>query len=118
MLLLEHVQQWASEWQQGSVRVSGNQRLSRAINSSLYYLMSSSSPDLPLSLSPGGLASNGIVHSQASNGLFHPSPTGYNGHTFWDCESWMFPPLLALQPKTALQLLQFVSRDTSYLSLC
>jgi hypothetical protein len=58
-LLAEHSKQWASEWQQGSVRVSGNHRLSCAINSSLYYLMSSSSPDLPLSLSPGGLASNG-----------------------------------------------------------
>jgi hypothetical protein len=43
--------------------VSGNQRLSCAINSSLYYLMSSSSPDLPLSLSPGGLASNGSISS-------------------------------------------------------
>ena len=37
-----------------------------------------------------------------------PNLTGYNGHTFWDCESWMFPPLLALQPRTALQLLQCV----------
>ncbi len=37
-----------------------------------------------------------------------PTLTGYNGHTFWDCESWMFPPLLTLQPRTALQLLQCV----------
>ena len=83
------------------MRVSGNQRLSRAINSSLYYLLSSSSPDLPLSLSPGGLASN-----------------GYNGHTFWDCESWMFPPLLSLQPRTALQLLQYVTSNTKLFFCC
>jgi len=71
-LLPSHTQQWAAEWQEGSVHVSGNPRLSRAINSSLYYLLSSSSPDLPLSLSPGGLASNGPPspqHNQSLNPL-------------------------------------------------
>jgi hypothetical protein len=72
-LFPEHRKQWATEWQQGSVSVSGNSRLSRAINSSLYYLMSSSSPELPLSLSPGGLASNGTARSS----LQPPQPRNY-----------------------------------------
>jgi hypothetical protein len=70
ILLPEHSKRWASEWLEGSVRVAGNQKLSRAINSSLYYLMSSSSPELPLSLSPGGLASNGVIHSILNPRLF------------------------------------------------
>jgi hypothetical protein len=51
--------------------------------------------------------SNTLNHTVFS---LHPTLTGYNGHTFWDCETWMFPPLLALQPSTALQLLQCVPR--------
>jgi len=41
--------------------------------------------DWPYSLSPGGLASN-----------------GYNGHTFWDCETWMYPGILLTRPNLAM----------------
>jgi hypothetical protein len=81
-LLAEHSKQWASEWQQGSVTVSGNQRLSCAINSSLYYLMSSSSPHLPLSLSPGGLASNGMIHIVPTLSTSQPSHFTTRQHAF------------------------------------
>jgi Glycosyl hydrolase family 65 central catalytic domain len=36
-----------------------------------------------------------------------PSSTGYNGHVFWDCELWMFPPLLMLQPEIAHSVLDY-----------
>ncbi len=73
----------------------------------MYYIISSIRPDWPWSLSPGGLASN-----------------GYNGHTFWDCETWMcvvfsrlgfcpllsclrFPALLHFWPPLAQSALQY-----------
>ena len=46
--------------------------------------------DTPFSLSPGGLPSN-----------------AYLGHAFWDCETWMFPPLLLWHPPIARSLLQY-----------
>ena len=45
-------------------------------------------------LSPGGLA-NGLLGQD------------YQGHSFWDTESWMFPALLLLQPRTARALLDY-----------
>jgi len=60
------------------------------VNTSLYYLLSSVRHDVVHSLSPGGLASN-----------------GYNGHTFWDCETWMYPPFLVWHPDIAESLLAY-----------
>lgn len=31
----------------------------------------------------------------------------YNGHSFWDCETWMFPTLLAWHPTIAQSLLEY-----------
>ena len=33
----------------------------------------------------------------------------YEGHSFWDCETWMFPNLVALFPKQALALAEYRS---------
>jgi hypothetical protein len=33
----------------------------------------------------------------------------YEGHSFWDCETWMFPNLVAINPKQALALLEYRS---------
>eukprot|EP01127_Copromyxa_protea_P017514 TRINITY_DN5342_c0_g1_i1.p1 TRINITY_DN5342_c0_g1~~TRINITY_DN5342_c0_g1_i1.p1 ORF type:complete len:782 (+),score=101.11 TRINITY_DN5342_c0_g1_i1:33-2378(+) len=58
--------------------------------SSYYYLLSSLRIDWPLSLSSGSLSSN-----------------LNNGHTGWDTEIWMFPPLLLCSPDVAKSLLQY-----------
>ena len=55
-----------------------------------YYLLASVRADWPQGLSPGGLATD-----------------GYNGHSFWDCETFMYPSLLLLQPDLARSLLQY-----------
>lgn len=75
-LLKEHTEAWAMLWESG-FEVKGRHDVAATVNSSLYYLLSSVREDRPNSLSPGGLASN-----------------GYNGHSFWDCETWMYPSLL------------------------
>ncbi|KAL1518837.1 hypothetical protein AB1Y20_003114 [Prymnesium parvum] len=88
-LYASHAAEWDSLWQSG-VELEGRQDAAVAINASLYYMLSSIRPDVVYSLSPGGLASN-----------------GYNGHTFWDCETWMWPPMLVWHPAIASSLLQY-----------
>lgn len=65
-LLDSHIGGWALIWGSG-IEVTGDLDLAVAINSSLYYILSSIRIDTPWSLSPGSLATN-----------------GYNGHTFWE----------------------------------
>jgi len=90
-LLAEHQDAWAQLWQSG-FEVQGRIDVARAVNSSLYYILSSVREDMPQSLSPGGLASN-----------------SYNGHTFWDTEIWMYPPMVLWHPSLAASLLQYRS---------
>eukprot|EP01102_Stenamoeba_stenopodia_P020574 TRINITY_DN8083_c0_g2_i2.p1 TRINITY_DN8083_c0_g2~~TRINITY_DN8083_c0_g2_i2.p1 ORF type:complete len:574 (+),score=131.27 TRINITY_DN8083_c0_g2_i2:205-1926(+) len=78
-----HIAGWAALWTSG-IEVEGNLALAQAINSSMGYILGSVRSDWPWSLSPGGLASN-----------------SYNGHTFWDAETWMYPPLLMLHADIA-----------------
>lgn len=72
--------------------------LAQAVNASQYYILSSvrdgppAAPGRPwpFTLSPGGLASN-----------------SYNGHTFWDSETWMVPNLCVFQPSLAKAALRY-----------
>eukprot|EP00041_Stephanoeca_diplocostata_P009558 m.148036 g.148036 ORF g.148036 m.148036 type:complete len:892 (+) comp17789_c0_seq1:131-2806(+) len=89
-LYAEHSAAWTARWALGSLAVDGDFRLAQAINASLYVLRSSIRADWPYGLSPGGLTSD-----------------GYNGHTFWDQETWMWPPLLILDQPSAQSALQY-----------
>jgi len=87
----DHTASWGALWGAGiQVDTLVDQELAQAVNSSLYYILSSVRDDWPHSLSPGGLASN-----------------GYNGHTFWDCETWVYPILLSNYPSLALSTLKY-----------
>jgi len=85
-----HAAAWQRRSEEGRIEVDGDLALAQVVNSSLYYIRSSIRDDWPHGLSPGGLASN-----------------GYSGHSFWDMETWMYPPLLMLEPKTAKSVLQY-----------
>ncbi|KYQ91148.1 acid trehalase-like protein 1 [Tieghemostelium lacteum] len=78
-----HRDAWKKIWD-SRIEVGGNLDLAQVVNSSLYYIVSSVRDDWPWSLSPGSLSSN-----------------GYHGHVFWDSETWMYPSILTLYPKTA-----------------
>lgn len=58
--------------------------LQNVVDASFYALLSSMRDDVPLSSSPGGLSTD-----------------GYNGHSFWDMETWMMPNLLLFYPAIA-----------------
>jgi len=84
-----HVAEWgATVWTSGFS--SDRRDVALAVNSSLYAIISSLRPDRPFSTSPGGLAAD-----------------SYNGHTFWDQETWMFPTLNLLFPAVANSMLQY-----------
>jgi trehalose/maltose hydrolase-like predicted phosphorylase len=112
-LLSTHIAAWADIWEAG-IEVGGRLELAQAINSSLYYLLSairegnyetmqnykvgmeprwkrtSSFPVQSFSLSPGSLATS-----------------GYNGHTFWDADVWMYPTLLMFYPSIARNVVNY-----------
>jgi trehalose/maltose hydrolase-like predicted phosphorylase len=74
---------WSALWR-GRIDVAGDATLATDVNASEFYLWSSTRADQDWSVSPAGLSSN-----------------GYNGHIFWDAETWMFPSLLAQHPQLA-----------------
>jgi trehalose/maltose hydrolase-like predicted phosphorylase len=74
---------WATLWH-GRIDVLGNPTLASEVNASEFYLWSSTGDGVDWSISPAGLSSN-----------------NYNGHIFWDAETWMYPALLAQHPDLA-----------------
>eukprot|EP00756_Hemistasia_phaeocysticola_P051172 Hpha_TRINITY_DN26354_c0_g1::TRINITY_DN26354_c0_g1_i1::g.9347::m.9347 len=96
-LFASHAAEWHQRAEGGSIQIgwegTGSDAalfLAGALNASLYAIRSAIRPDWPYGLSPGGLASN-----------------AYNGHTFWDQETWMWPPLLMLDPTCARSALDY-----------
>ena len=82
-LLAANQAAWASMWR-GWIEVRGNGTLATDVNASEFYLWSSTRAGVDWSVSPAGLSSN-----------------GYDGHIFWDAETWMYPSLLAQHPDLA-----------------
>jgi trehalose/maltose hydrolase-like predicted phosphorylase len=80
---------WDQLWRSDIV-VSGDARLQRQVRSAFFALLASVRDDTPWAPSPGGLSSD-----------------GYNGHVFWDSETWMYPSLLATEPAIAAESLQY-----------
>jgi len=74
---------WSKLWA-GRVDVLGNRTLATDVNASEFYLWSNTRDGVDWSISPAGLSSN-----------------GYDGHIFWDAETWMYPSLLAQHPDLA-----------------
>ena len=74
---------WAALWA-GRIDVLGNPTVATDVNASEFYLWSSTRAGVDWSVSPAGLSSN-----------------GYDGHIFWDAETWMYPSLLAQHPDLA-----------------
>jgi trehalose/maltose hydrolase-like predicted phosphorylase len=74
---------WATLWS-GRIDVLGNPTLASEVNASEFYLWASTRDGVDWSISPAGLSAN-----------------SYNGHIFWDAETWMYPALLAQHPDLA-----------------
>jgi trehalose/maltose hydrolase-like predicted phosphorylase len=79
---------WASR-----VDVTGDAESERRVLAQQYYLLTTVRPGVDTSTSPGGLSSG-----------------GYNGHVFWDADTWMFPSLLAMHPDQAHSMVAYRDR--------
>lgn len=88
-LVAAHEKQWAELWRSDIV-VKGDEEIQRVVRFALFNLYSSVREDSRRSIAPMGLTSQ-----------------GYGGHIFWDAETWIFPPLLALHPELARQMLDY-----------
>jgi trehalose/maltose hydrolase-like predicted phosphorylase len=84
-----HARAWDDLWK-SDIIIEGDDSTQRDVRLMLYHLYSFAREGTAYSLSPMGL-----------------SGLGYNGHTFWDTEIWMYPALLLLQPKIAASLMEY-----------
>jgi len=74
---------WRALWSD-RIDVLGAPGLATDVNASEFYLWSSTGDGVNWSISPAGLSAN-----------------SYNGHVFWDADTWMYPALLAQHPDLA-----------------
>jgi trehalose/maltose hydrolase-like predicted phosphorylase len=79
----ENAAAWRGLWN-GRIDVLGDPGLATDVNASEFYLWASTRAGVDWSIPPAGLSSN-----------------DYNGHIFWDAETWMYPSLLAQHPRLA-----------------
>jgi len=84
-----HTEAWAALWACGVELHGPRTDLGMAVNASIFAVLSSVRADWPYGLAPGGLTNY------------------YNGHSFWDTETWMYPPMLLLFPDVARSLVQY-----------
>lgn len=75
---------WAALWS-SDISIPGDTAMTAQIRAAMFYLLESMRAGVTWSTSPGGLSSD-----------------GYNGHVFWDMETWMYPALLAQYPDIAV----------------
>ncbi|MBR1878616.1 MAG: glycoside hydrolase family 65 protein [Paludibacteraceae bacterium] len=84
-----HNEAWQDLWQ-SDILIEGDKQAQQDIHSMIYHHYAFFRDDNPSSSSPMGL-----------------SGLGYNGHAFWDGETWMLPVLLMLRPQMAKMMLQY-----------
>ncbi|MGC5168827.1 carbohydrate-binding protein [Luteimicrobium sp. DT211] len=82
-LLTAHRAAWAQLWK-ADITVPGDSALTLQARAAQFYMLESVRDGVDWSMSPGGLSS-----------------AEYNGHVFWDAETWMYPALLAAHPDLA-----------------
>lgn len=80
---------WADRWKT-DIEIDGPVADQQAIRSFLFYLRSGISRQSLMSIAPFGLSSD-----------------RYNGHIFWDADTWIFPVLALIDPETAARIPQY-----------
>lgn len=88
-LIERHTAQWEELWQ-SDIEIEGDDQAQQDIHSMIYHLYSFVREGSALSISPMGL-----------------SGLGYNGHIFWDADTWIFPALLMLKPQLAKSMIDY-----------
>ncbi|MBU6258109.1 MAG: glycoside hydrolase family 65 protein [Burkholderiales bacterium] len=90
-LLAAHRAAWHRLWRSDIV-IDGDPAAQRTIHADLYYLWASSTADTAWPIGACALT------------------LGYQGHAFWDSDTWIFPALLLMHPQRARSLVDFRHR--------
>ena len=85
---------WARLWESRITVEGATEEWQKALDASFFYLMTSVSPFSPASAAPFALS----------------NADSYEGHFFWDTESFMFLPPLFISPETAKCMLDYRSK--------
>ena len=80
---------WAKLWEK-DITISGDPKAQQAIHSFMFYLFQSVREGSDCSIPPMGLSNN-----------------SFNGHIFWDADTWMFPALLLQHPELARSIVEY-----------
>lgn len=88
-LLKKHTDAWHKLWESDIV-IEGDNQSQQDVHNMLFHAYGFLRADSRMSHSPMGL-----------------SGFGYNGHVFWDAETWVFPAILLLQPEMAKSMLDY-----------
>lgn len=88
-LIKRHRDLWTDLWESDIV-IEGDAQSQQDVHNMIYHMYSFIREDSGLSMSPMGL-----------------SGFGYNGHIFWDAETWVYPALLMLRPNLAKSMLDY-----------
>lgn len=89
ILLNKHKAQWAGLWK-SDIIIDGDEKAQLDVHSMMYHLYAFLRDGSRMSISPMGLSGN-----------------GYNGHIFWDADTWMYPALLLLHPELAKSMIDY-----------
>lgn len=90
----ENRARWAELWK-SRVKVTGAPDDQKVLDTSFFYLHSSLNPSDMTGMPPFGLSQT----------------RAYNGHSFWDTETWSLLPVMMASPDTARSLLEFRRRS-------
>jgi len=85
------IDSWELLWRDSDVKIKGDDFYQQALRFYLYHMLISANPDDP----------------EVSIGARTLSGEGYNGHVFWDTETFMFPFFVATQPEMARALIKY-----------
>ena len=88
-LLQFHKRAWDDLWK-SDITIEGDPQSQQDVHAMLYHLYSFSREGAAYSPSPMGL-----------------SGLGYNGHSFWDTELWMYPAVLVMHPEIAKSMVEY-----------
>ena len=88
-LMARHLSLWDDLWS-SDIIIDGDAQAQQDIHNMIYHLYSFVREGSELSISPMGL-----------------SGLGYNGHVFWDADTWIFPALLMLKPQLAKSMIEY-----------
>lgn len=84
-----HEKEWEELWKR-DIEIEGDPEAQQVVRSCLFYLLQSVRPGDSSGVPPMGLSS-----------------TAFQGHVFWDMDSWIFPALLPQHPEAARSMIAY-----------